>query len=224
MAAASSSSSLQHTVTVFLVISLFLSVTPHARESHFFSKVTKDDEIPPTFDQKQQTNTNNEPTFVPETSDGHSYGLYGHESGQSSPGASDQTHAYKTTVFSDSATDSDSNSNSDSDSNSNSLAGTHKYSNDLPYGESLYSNNQEQNTYEQQYKDSYLTEEERARRSGVTYTTTSSDDDDITNQMEKSYNNGKKQQGLSDTRFMEGGKYFYDVNNEEPTYTRYLFN
>ncbi|KAI3495322.1 hypothetical protein L1887_37616 [Cichorium endivia] len=69
-------------ITFFILLSLTLSSTIHARESQFFAKISNN--IPK---ESQPLNTNQQdPNSIPQTKpDGGAYGLYGHESGQLPP-------------------------------------------------------------------------------------------------------------------------------------------
>ncbi|KAK4794576.1 hypothetical protein SAY86_012570 [Trapa natans] len=96
--------------------------------------------------------------------------------------------------------------------------------------ESLYSNYQ-QNYYKTNNgdddnnhynKDSYLIDEERAAAAfGNRYSTSARGRGDRNTY----YRGGNvRQEGMSDTRFMENGKYSYDIDNEEKYYPNYRYD
>ncbi|OWM91196.1 protein E6-like [Punica granatum] len=203
---ASPSSSL----SIAFFIALSITSLAHARESQFFSKATKETttvHVPNSEQQKQQDETLtkqqvDEPNFIPQTTP-NGYGLYGHETGQLPPSATTTTTEerlpYRTTTTTPTVPE-------------ESLYGKYEQNTDN------YEQNKQINGKNNYYynKESYVTDEERAAGLGNRYTTTSASLADRNNYYSggNSYGNAK-QEGMSDTRFMENGKYYYDIDNEE---------
>lgn len=200
-----------------LLIALFMASLAHARESQFFSKATKD-----TTTQQQQQETFatdqhatltkqqvDEPNFIPETTRT-GYGLYGHESGQLPPSATtaEGRLPYRTTTAAATTVPQES------------LYSSYEQNND---NYEQYKNNGENSYFYN--KDSYVTEEEKAAPLGSGYTATSTA---ALADRSTYYGGGNslgnvKQEGMSDTRFMENGKYYYDIDNEEKYYPNYRY-
>ncbi|KAK4787056.1 hypothetical protein SAY86_010889 [Trapa natans] len=213
MASSSSSSSSPPTLfsTVFL-IAIFLTSIAHARESQFFNKATKDttaQQVPNHQQQEAETPTKlqdqqqaNDPNFIPEETPTNSigYGLYGHETRQLPPSATTASTVPQESLY----------SNYQQNYNDK-----YYYNNN---NEHYDSHNDADNYYYN--KDSYLTDEERAVAAyGNRYSTAARGGRNTY------YPGGNvRQEGMSDTRFLENGKYFYDINNEEKYYPNYRYN
>ncbi|XP_022724334.1 protein E6-like [Durio zibethinus] len=199
----------------FLFLFAFFSMQIHARE--FFSKIPsvnnnerKTTTIPDTIGQEHETfipetqksslpyreeqtfgKQEQEPRFIPETQNG--YGLYGHGSGQLPPSTTTTTketyEPYVTPV---------------------------RYHPDEPYNSIPASyNNNNKNTYYYN-KNSYETEQENFGKARFTEKGWSTEENKNNNYY-NGYNNGEKQ-GMSDTRYLENGRYYYDVKNENNYY------
>ncbi|XP_021726587.1 protein E6-like [Chenopodium quinoa] len=200
----------------FLLTILVCSIQTYARDSQFFSKVTRNrDDATPTTTINPNTNnnyfTNNkvddfvplnklekkdeQPVFLPQTTET-GYGLYGLETGLDAPSTTTTT---PNTLY-----------NMDENNNQ-------KYENFNNY----YKNNNNENNYEKNYTP------ELKGLSGTTYAEKTPISYNNFNDEGLSYNNGKdygasfrynngavEKQGMSDTRFVENGKYFYDLNAE----------
>ncbi|XP_054776595.1 protein E6-like [Prosopis cineraria] len=190
---------------------LFLSLQIHARDSQFFSKVThandnningiKETDLPskeePVNKQPEQ-----EPVFVPEAHD--SYGLYGHKSAGQFPPATTTTTM---TTYPPYKTESEEYMMS-------------KYPNNKYYS---YYNRDAYNT--NYYKDAYGNDLDNTKHTEGGYESVMSKNQMMRkkNQMFYNSNNGGyddryhhnngERQGMSDTKFMEGGKYHYENNN-----------
>ena len=190
--------SLKHFPFLLLLILFSSSLQIHARDSQFFSKVTnpnnnnnnvkEESQLPnkEELESKQLKEQEQEPTFVPDTQEG--YGLYGHGSGQLPPSTT---------------------------------------GNNIPYAE--YSNNNNNNYYynknsynakQQGLKDTVLYDTGYTTMSnrnnyynGDNVYSSSSSNNNNNNNNNNGYNT--KQQGMSDTRFLENGRYYYDLNSEK---------
>ncbi|XVE88098.1 hypothetical protein DITRI_Ditri19aG0041100 [Diplodiscus trichospermus] len=207
-------------ISFFFLFALF-SMQIHSRE--FFSKIpsvnnneketTTTTTIPETFvpetrktsipNREEQTfgKEEQEPRFIPETQNG--YGLYGHESGQLPPRTTTTTketyEPYVTPV---------------------------RYHPDEPYNSiPESSNNNNKNTF---YYNKNSHETEQKNLGEARYFTEkgwSTEENRNTNHYngKNGYNNGEKQ-GMSDTRYMENGRYFYDIKNENNYYPNQFEN
>jgi hypothetical protein len=187
----------------------------HARESQFFSKFTnnnaKETQVIPNKEETTTTKQNQEPTFIPETQGG--YGLYGHESGQFPPTTTTTTtptHVnaatyapyttkpsrlpYKNEFDDEESLNKYLNTNDDHNNNNNENK-NYYYNNDGNKNKNYYFN---KNSYEANQYGGF----------GNTKLTTERGYSTMANQ-----NNYNERQGMSDTRFMENGKYYYDLNS-----------
>ncbi|KAM6574737.1 hypothetical protein CsatA_023064 [Cannabis sativa] len=213
---------------------LFLFLLSHpidARDSQFFSKVTNDNNnqettttvVTPRNNDNKVDDHQPEPTFIPETqNDG--YGLYGHESGQFPPSEEHFTTT-KTTTGGTPYTTTSANPVSTYETYEPYTTPTTTYK---PYttpigrpyrteseegtndNAQFYSNNENENENE---NDSY-------KNNHYNY---NSENSYNTNYNKVRNNNGRgndrsynpERLGMSDTRFLENGKYFYDLNMEK---------
>ncbi|XP_047957132.1 protein E6-like [Salvia hispanica] len=206
-------------LSIFLLLALFSSLPTHARDSQLFNKI-------PSTTTTTTTNTNNDnvvvptnqqdPNFLPENEN--SYGLYSQETGQNPPSTAAEYKqplnkylpknynpvAYVTQPESEEERTFTTNPN-----NNNNNDNEEENRNSYYSGEENYYNNQQQL-------------DEAEFRSYPTTTTTTNRDNGVANYyLGSSFNSGPafrntfQPQGMSDTRHLEGGKYFYDVNSEK---------
>ncbi|XP_043702869.1 protein E6-like [Telopea speciosissima] len=186
---ASSAKNLSFLFLLFLIFSLQI----HARESQFFSKVTRDNNNNNNTNNKNTTTKESEkpshtqdegPNFTPQNHNG--FGLYGHGTEQFSPNSVNDAY-YTPTNFPKKTT-----------TTTTELYTPENYEQNS-FNYNGYENKQQGSMRDSRYVDtSYL------------------------NNNNNYYNeNEMKQQGMSDTRFLENGKYFYDVNNEDVYHDRY---
>ncbi|KAJ9168802.1 hypothetical protein P3X46_020286 [Hevea brasiliensis] len=182
----------------FFLLALFFMQT-YARDSQFFSKVSpttinsKEAAVIPNVEEENLKKQEQEPTFMPENQNG--YGLYGQESTQTQfPTTTKLGNAPYTT--------------------------TTTYS---PYKETYtkypstntnyFNNNQyNNNAYEEEQQN--LGETSLHERS---YTPTTNQNNNYYYNGANGYKNEGKQ-GMSDTRFLENGKYYYDIKGEMSNY------
>lgn len=220
-------------ISFLFLTTLLLPLQIIARDSQFFSKVThfdnnnnnvKETELPnkegPLNKPEQQ------PVFTPETEN--SYGLYGHESSQLPSTTTTTTYQpYEAEFQHTSKYPNKYNYNNDAyNTNQNELTNTRltgtgyrnseKYYNmdayggnqnelsDTKYTEGEYNSMGNQNNYKKYHYNN------NAAKDRYSYN----------NNVANNRNNGEKQ-GMSDTRFLEGGKYFYDLNYEKYNPTLY---
>ncbi|XP_030512793.1 protein E6-like [Rhodamnia argentea] len=166
---------------------------------------------------KKQEDQEQEPAFLPQTQNG--YGLYGHEEMfEDTPATTTATtrdRPSRTAMPDDSFY---SYPNGDSESSNN-------YYNDRR-SDNYFDKDAYVTGQREQARDTYLPEEQNfdgnARLQDSSYTTATGSRA-TTNDRNNYYTGGNrygagKQEGMSDTRFMENGKYFYDVDNEEKYY------
>ncbi|MED6122503.1 hypothetical protein PIB30_040411 [Stylosanthes scabra] len=178
----------------------------NARESQFFSKVT-----PVSVTQTQQLPNNNkpeqeQPPFVPETSE-NSYGLYGHETPENYPPTTTTYKPYNT-EFEDTSKYTNNkyynfdNNNQESYNHQNEQFSNNNYYNKDSYGNYQNNENELSDTKyrEEQYNNQMYFDNNNAGSHG--------------NNNNNRYNPAQRQ-GMSDTRFMEGGKYYYDLDSEK---------
>lgn len=200
--------------TLFLLISLLSTFHSHARDSQLFNKVpstttTTTTNVP--YKEDPLSSQEQEPNFLPQNENG--YGLYGHESGQLPPSTTITTTATMIPYN----TKSERPLNKYLPENYNPVAyvtESQDKNNGKGFTEESYStrtNNDNNNYYNGVDSFNERPEPKGTRfNGGGSYSTT-------LNNRENYYNNGGRPnfepQGLSDTRSMENGKYFYDVNS-----------
>lgn len=230
-------------ISFLFLTTLSFSLHIHARDSQFFSKVTH---VNNNLNDRQVLNPNNneqplnkppqqqQPVFIPETDN--SYGLYGHESGLHPPTTTtsnnvvpntyqsqDENNNYFTTFQKDSYTNnkypneiSDTKLTQTSYNNNNNNNYDKYYYNNNKYASNELTNTkfpeEGYNSMENQNNKYYYNNNVAANDKYYFKTNGASNNN---------YNNVERQ-GMSDTRAMEGGKYFYDVNSEK--YNPALFN
>ncbi|XP_022926835.1 protein E6 [Cucurbita moschata] len=192
---------------------------------------------PLTNSEKTTTPQDQDPNFIPQTQD-NGYGLYGHESGQFSPSDakfSDPNARTGGRPFSTTTTYDDGENNykrNDDVSYKSESEEYYNYNNNYnndnfqnsnwkkPYENSFYYNKDLYDNRRQSFQNTRLSRNEYA----TTTTTTPSYDEEKYNDDNNNNNfyannrndneNNVARQGMSDTRFMENGKYFYDLHRE----------
>lgn len=163
-----------------------LSLQTQARESQFFSKVTNPNVVKYPH---QFHSKEEEPTFIPQTQTG--YGLYGHETTELSPTTTTTTTTPRT--FEPYTTTPQYKTQSEEPVN--------KYP--KTYNNNYYNN---ENTFENSPNGGRT----ETRLAGSGYV---ANPNGYYNSNGGGYNVERK--GMSDTRYMEGGKYYYDINSEK---------
>ncbi|XP_010057367.2 protein E6 [Eucalyptus grandis] len=233
----------KHVVALLILAFLSVSISVEARdvkERQAFSKFTNandnDDKenarVIPTKEVslttaetlKKQENQEQQPTFLPQTKNG--YGLYGHEEEmvKNTPATATPTSTgnrpSKTTMPADSFY-SYPNGNFENSNNYYNDRSYDKRSNNY-YNKDAYVADQRE-----QARDTYVPEEQNfggnTRLQDSSYTTTATTGSRTTNDRNNYFTGGNRygaaqQEGMSDTRFMENGKYYYNVDNEEKYY------
>ncbi|CAJ1961760.1 unnamed protein product [Sphenostylis stenocarpa] len=222
---------LSNYISFLLFTTLFLALQISARDSQFFSKVShfdtnnvKETELP-NKEAPEVNKVEQQPPFIPETEN--SYGLYGHDEYNQVPSttttknsASYTTptsyHPYKTEFE-------DNNKYFNNDAYNNRFTET-GYNNKKYYKKDSYRGDQ------YQLSDAKYTEEGYNNNKYNNYQNDNqkyySNDADNHKYYNNNFNgngnsyNGEKQ-GMSDTRFLHGGRYFYDLNAENSPPTNY---
>ncbi|KAG6419161.1 hypothetical protein SASPL_121373 [Salvia splendens] len=214
-------------LSLFLLLSLFSSLHTHARESQFFNKIpssttTNNVAVPATTNTQVPTNQQ-DPTFLPDNDN--SYGLYGHESGQNPPSTTTAEEfkqppnkylpenynpvAYVTQPESDlnDTPASFTQERTFSTNPNNNYYNADQNKNSLYNGEqnSFYNQQQQEET---EFK-SYRNPASNNNGNGNLYNGGSS-----FNRQPQGQDSAFQPQGMSDTRVMENGKYYYDTNSE----------
>ncbi|KAI3741697.1 hypothetical protein L1987_59371 [Smallanthus sonchifolius] len=245
-------------IAFFILLTLTLSSTIHARESQFFNKFSNN--IPK---ESQPLNTiQQQPDFVPQSQDS-SYGLYGHESGQLPPSTTTTNLpanlpenynpvAYTTPIHSSTQDIPDEFKdpqayqyngenkmyNSQEQEEFMGTNGGNMYNSEkqgmsdtrfLENGRYYYAGNNGYKSQKQGFEDARFMETENG---GNMYNSEKHVENGRYNQGEEMYNSQRQgmgtrygtsnnantynteKQGMSDTRFLENGKYFYDLNME----------
>jgi hypothetical protein len=196
-------------LSFLFLTTLSFSLHIHARDSQFFSKVThvdnnnvKDRDVPnPNNEGPLNKPQQQQPDFMPETEN--SYGLYGHES----------DHLPSTAATTTTTT------------NSN-FEDTNKYYNNDAYNTKYYNkdtfgNNQNELSETKYNEEGYNSMMEKQNNNNNNAANERSFYNNNNNyNAENNMYNGEKQ-GMSDTRYLEGGKYYYDVNYEKYNPTMY---
>ncbi|XP_010549353.1 PREDICTED: protein E6 [Tarenaya hassleriana] len=182
-------------ITVILSTLLLSTQQIHARESFFFHKFQRDrnpSSVPVEATHEKTSvelppkKEQQEPSFVPESENG--YGLYGHETTYDNKNNNNNNEEFKYEENVNYEPSNTPTSLSQADDESYNLD---KYSKDNEY----YNNNNNDNN--ENYYNSNAFGRERSKGYN-------------------SYNNEEEErQGMSDTRFMEKGKYFFDPNDDK---------
>lgn len=204
-------------ISFILLTTLLLPLQTIARESEFFSKVThfnKETKVPNKEESPVTNKPEEQPPFIPQTQN--SYGLYGHDSDH---------------IPSTAATASTTNSNFE---DTNNYPNNNKYYNNDAYNTKYYNkdtfgNNQNELSDTKYNEEGYNSMMEKQNNNQEYYfnnNNNAANERSFHNNNYNNYNaqnnryNGEKQ-GMSDTRFLEGGKYFYDINYEKYNPTMY---
>ncbi|KAK1420426.1 hypothetical protein QVD17_22010 [Tagetes erecta] len=223
-------------VFFFFFITLTLSSTIHARDSQFFNKFSTN--IP----QPLNTNPQQQPEFIPQSQDSNSYGLYGKLPPSTTTTTTTTTNnnnnlpsylpenynpvAYTTPIHS--------NTQADNIPNEYKLDPQPSYNNNYNGQNRMY-NSEKQEEY---MGTNNMYNSEKQGFDDASFMETMEDDGNMYNS-EKQVENGRynsqrqvnmgdtrystsnngnmynnEKQGMSDTRFLENGKYYYDVNME----------
>ncbi|XP_057463914.1 protein E6-like [Actinidia eriantha] len=172
-----------------LSLSLILSPWPCQRRPifqqshpHHRHQQCQRDNRSPQKEQEYVSKQEQEPSFIPDTQNG--YGLYGHESGQFPP-----TTTRTTTSLPYTTTTTNKNNNNNNYYNNEAYVSDPQGMSDTRFGDKAYTtptNNNDNNNYYHGANNYYNTQ-----------------------QQPNNYYNTQKQ-GMSDTRFLENGKYYYD--------------
>ncbi|MED6144788.1 hypothetical protein PIB30_018829 [Stylosanthes scabra] len=209
-------------ISLLFFTTLVFSLQANARESQFFSKVPhfnnnlKETEVVPIPNNEAPVKKEQVAEFIPETDN--SYGLYGHESGLNPP--SSTTTTTPTTSFEPYKSESEETSNEFTNNNNYYSFNKDSYSSkqnelsDARLARNSYSSNNNYNNYfYDNTKDDNGFSDKKYTEGGYN----SPMENQNSNNQKYYYNNNNngERQGLSDTRFMEGGKYFYDVNSDK---------
>ncbi|XP_061344580.1 protein E6-like [Gastrolobium bilobum] len=227
-------------IPFLFLTTLLLSLQINARDSQFFSKVShvnnnfKETEVPKNEEPLKKPEQ--QPVFIPETEN--SYGLYGHESGQNPP-TTTTTPTPTPTTYQPYKTETEekfnkypnknyynynkdfyrTNQNEMSDTR---LAGTPSSNNNYFYNnKDAFGDKQNQLSDTKYTEGGYNSMENQNKKKKYYYNNNAANDK---NSFQNNAVNNKyygERQGISDTRFMEGGKYFYDVDSEKYNPTLY---
>ncbi|XP_042482105.1 protein E6-like [Macadamia integrifolia] len=224
---ASSAKYLSFLFLLFLISSLQI----HARDSQFFSKVTREDnntnnkntaagaaikenELP---ESEEPTHTqDDEPSFRPQNHKG--FGLYGQGSEQFSTNSVNDAYFTPTTEQYTPQNYEEKSFNKGyyptNNYNYNGYENKQQGMRDTSFMDTAYNNNNNNNNNYNNYNNYRYGSKQQGMRDSR-YVDTS--------YLNNNYDNGNemKKQGMSDTRFLENGKYFYDVNNEEVYHDSY---
>lgn len=208
-------------LSLFLLLALFSST--HARDSQFFNKIpsTTNNVVVPTTTTTAATNQQ-EPNFLPENEN--SYGLYGHETGQDPPSAAATTTT--TAEFKQPV-------NKYLPKNYNPVAyvtqpenadeGAATFAEERSFSANPDAKNH-YNSGEENYYNNNNQEQEEEATAAEEFTAANDRDSGVANYYYgggSSFNSephGQRSfqpQGMSDTRYLENGKYHYDLNSEK---------
>ncbi|KAK7327843.1 hypothetical protein VNO77_21936 [Canavalia gladiata] len=220
---------LSNYISFLFLTTLLLSLQIRARDSQFFSKVTnfndnnnynnvKETEVPNKEGQEINKGEQQQPVFIPETEN--SYGLYGQESnGSPSKTTTTPTNAapYTTTTTSyhPYRTEFEDTSKYPNNNNNN----NYYYNNDA-YNKDTYEGNQYELSDAKYTDERYNSLGNYQNNNHNNYNNNNNNYNDNNNRYSHNTNaannryNGERQ-GMSDTRFLEGGRYYHDVSMEE---------
>jgi len=227
---------LSNFISFLLFATLLLALQISARDSEFFSKVShfdnnnvKETEVP-SKEAPEVNKVDQQPPFVPETEN--SYGLYGHDESNEVPSTTTtkKVASYTTpTSYHPYKTEFENTRYYNNDAYNNRFAET-GYNNqeelsDTKYTEEGYNNNynnyQNNNNNQKYYNNDAASYKYNNNQKYY-------NNDAATHKYNHNNNykgnvhtyNGEKQ-GMSDTRFLEGGRYFHDIYAEEHHPTNY---
>ncbi|CAL0300912.1 unnamed protein product [Lupinus luteus] len=207
-------------ISFFFLATLLFPLQIIARESHFFSKIphsnnnVKETELPKK--EEPENKPEEQPVFIPETEN--SYGLYGHESTQN-PSTGSSYEPYETEFQHTSK-----NPNKYHHSYNNNDAFNTNQNEEL--SNTKLSDNYRNNYYNKDAYDGNQNELSDTKHTEGEYNSMGNQHDykkhyyNNNNAANNNMYNGEKQ-GMSDTRFLDGGKYFYDLNYEKYNPTIY---
>lgn len=212
-------------ISFLFLTTLLLPLQITARDSQFFSKVTHFDSNNNNNNVKETEFPNKEgplnkpeqqPVFTPETEN--SYGLYGHESTQLPSTTTTTTYQPYEAEFQHTSKypnkyynyNNEAYSTNQNELSNTRLTGTGYRNSDKYYNKDAYGGNQNE------LSDTKYTEGEYNSMGNQNNYKKYHYNNNVAN---KRYNGEK--QGMSDTRFLEGGKYYYDVNYEKYNPTLY---
>ena len=222
---------LSNYTSFLLFTTLFLALQISARDSQFFSKVShfdnnnvKETELP-NREAPEVNKVDQQPPFVPETEN--SYGLYGHDESNQAPSttttknaASYTTptsyHPYKTEFENNKYFNNDAYNNRfaetgyNNNNNKDSYGGDQDELSDTKYTEEGYNNNY--NNYQNNNQKYYNNNNDNQKYYNNDAATHKYNNNNYNGNVNRY--NGEKQ-GMSDTRFLEGGRYFHDIYAEE---------
>ncbi|KAK4271615.1 hypothetical protein QN277_020284 [Acacia crassicarpa] len=217
-------SSFSNCISLLLLTTLFMSLQIHARDSQFFSKVThvtipattnnNNNVVKETELSKREEPVNKpeqEPSFMPETES--SYGLYGHESGQFAPTTTTTYKPYKTEP--EQHTDKYPTSNNNNYHYNNNYKTDAYGRNQNEFNSMANQNSNHKYDYNNAANDRYFDNNKNANNDRYFYDNYATKNSYVTNNNAANNRYKVDRQGMSDTRFMEGGKYFYDINSEK---------
>ncbi|CAO2842886.1 unnamed protein product [Amaranthus hypochondriacus] len=217
---------------LFLLIISFFSIQTHARESQFFSKFTRNGETTttsttPNTDYNPNNNekefvhlkkqSDEQPVFIPQTTET-GYGLYGHETGLDPP----STTLYNMDDINNNNNENLYNNNENFNTNNNNNEYHEKnYATELQgLSSTSYTNNNYKNNNNNYKNNNY----ENNNKNNYENYNNNNNYENYNNNNNKGegkfyggagYNGVQEKQGMSDTRFMYNGKYFYDVEAEK---------
>ncbi|KAJ6999880.1 hypothetical protein D5086_008091 [Populus alba] len=208
----------------FLFLLTIFSKQIHARESQFFSKVSATTATPSTttinnnnvqdktLPSKQEESFNKQeldPAFIPDTQNG--YGLYGQESSRFPTTTKLANAPYTTTTYQPYKTQTQTQETYTNYPTDSTTTTTNNHYNNNGYEE------QQQNFGETSLQGSEYTNMGNQNNNKY-YNGANSYNNKYYNGA-NSYTNDEKQ-GMSDTRYLANGKYYYDLNNENSNYYR----
>ncbi|GAU23608.1 hypothetical protein TSUD_385970 [Trifolium subterraneum] len=211
---------LSNYISFLLLTTLLLPLQTTARDSQFFSKVThfnKETKIPNKEESSVTNKPEEQPPFIPQNEN--SYGLYGHESDHLP-----STAATTTTTTNSNFEDTNNYQNDNNNKYYNNDAYNTKY-----YNKDTFGNNQNELSDTKYNEEGYnsMMEKQNSNNNNQNYhfNNNAANERSFYNN-NNNYNGGNnmyngEKQGMSDTRFLEGGKYYYDVEYEKYNPTMY---
>ncbi|KAB2060604.1 hypothetical protein ES319_A10G030400v1 [Gossypium barbadense] len=226
-------------ISYFFLLALF-SVEIHGRD--FFSKIpsvnTNEKEVTNKEEQTTLGKKEQEPRFIPETQ---SYGLYGHESGQLPPSTTSTKETYEPYVtpvkyhpdepynsipasktnnkdsYFYSKTNAYGNAEQQSEAKFNEKGWATKETNNYNGNNEALFTEKGWSTKENQNRNNYYNGNNEAMFTEKGWSTKENQNNNNYYNGNNEYNNVEKQ-GMSDTRFLENGKYYHDVSSENNYY------
>ncbi|KAK9714632.1 hypothetical protein RND81_06G108100 [Saponaria officinalis] len=209
-------------VCFFFLTTLVFSLQIHARDSQFFSKVSRNrdyttnpnnnyyinQEKNDVTSLNKQQNGEEQPSYIPQNSQ-NSFGLYGHDSGLD-PSTDTSTSTTVQTTTSKFLYNMDDNKYENQ-----------KYNNNDDNNNENYENNQEEESYEpnlERLSDTSYKNGNNVAQNKYNHNNNYKYGDEGKYYGGVGYNGGVEKQGMSDTRYLENGKYFYDIKAEKNLY------